>query len=78
MPRRKAQAQTLPEDWNYEATVTQIEAILDLIESGEMSLADVFEQFTVAVDYLKQCDRFLTERQQQVDLLIEQLDEADF
>ncbi len=67
------------ETLNYEATVEKVEEILDLMESGTMSLNDVFEQFGVAASYLKECDRFLGERRSQVELLIEQLtDEPDF
>ncbi|MBW4578967.1 MAG: exodeoxyribonuclease VII small subunit [Tildeniella nuda ZEHNDER 1965/U140] len=43
------------------------------IESGDLELADVFDQFSSAVSYLRQCDLFLTQRQQQMDLLIETL-----
>jgi exodeoxyribonuclease VII small subunit len=87
MPRRKLTTQEdpsplptphSPDRWNYETTVTQVEEILAFIESGDLDLSDVFEQFGVAVEYLKQCDRFLSEKQQQVDLLIEQLEEPDF
>jgi exodeoxyribonuclease VII small subunit len=67
-----------PEDWQYEETVTQVEAILNLIEAGDMDLADVFEQFTVAIAHLKNCEKFLGDRQQQVDLLIETLTDTDF
>ena len=68
-----------PENWNYEETVAQIEEILSQIEAGELELADVFEQFSTAVNYLRQCESFLAERQQQVDLLIETLtDESEF
>jgi exodeoxyribonuclease VII small subunit len=63
-------------NWNYEATVRQIEEILNLIERGEMDLADVFEQFSVAITYLKQCEQFLSERQTQVGLLIETLSDT--
>jgi exodeoxyribonuclease VII small subunit len=66
-------------DWNYEATVAQVEAIIARIEAGELDLAEVFDQFTTAVEYLHQCEAFLTKRQQQMDLLIEKLgDESDF
>jgi len=69
----------LPEAWNYEATVAQVETIIEQIEAGELELAEVFEQFTAAVKYLRQCESFLQERQQQMDLLIETLtDESDF
>lgn len=65
--------------WNYEQTVAQVEEILTRIESGELELADVFEEFSTAVECLRQCEAFLAERQRQVDLLIETLtDEAEF
>ncbi|MBD1823845.1 exodeoxyribonuclease VII small subunit [Cyanobacteria bacterium FACHB-DQ100] len=67
------------EPWNYETTVAKVEKILTRIESGELELADVFEEFSAAVEYLRQCESFLAERQKQVDLLIETLtDEAEF
>ncbi|MCA1990752.1 MAG: exodeoxyribonuclease VII small subunit [Coleofasciculus sp. S288] len=70
---------SLPEGWNYEATVAQVETIIEQIEAGELELADVFEQFAAAVKYLHQCEAFLQKRQQQMDLLIETLDaDSDF
>ncbi|HAA33015.1 MAG TPA: exodeoxyribonuclease VII small subunit [Cyanobacteria bacterium UBA8553] len=65
---------SLPEAWNYEATVAQIETIIEQIETGELELAEVFEEFAAAVQYLRQCEAFLQERQQQMDLLIETLE----
>jgi len=59
--------------WSYEATVQQVEAIMARIESGELELADVFDQFAAAVNSLRQCELFLSQRQQQMDLLIETL-----
>lgn len=65
--------------WNYEATVKKIEDITARIESGELELAEVFDEFAAAVEYLNQCEAFLSQRQKQVDLLIETLtDEAEF
>lgn len=66
---------SLPPSWNYEATVTQVERIIKQIEQGELELAEVFDQFTSAVEYLRQCKLFLQQRQQQMDLLIETLTE---
>jgi exodeoxyribonuclease VII small subunit len=63
----------VPADWNYEATVTEVETIIDQIERGELELAKVFEQFSTAVEQLRQCELFLANQQQQVDLLIETL-----
>ncbi|BAY10327.1 exodeoxyribonuclease VII small subunit [Calothrix sp. NIES-2098] len=59
--------------WNYEAKVAEIENIITRIETGELELEEVFDQFTTAVEYLRQCENFLQQRQQQVDLLIETL-----
>ena len=65
--------------WNYEATVAEVETIIEQIEAGELPLAEVFERYGLAVKYLNQCDAFLQERQQQMDLLIEPLSEdAEF
>ena len=69
MPRAKKSAET----WNYETSVEQIEAIITDLETGELPLADIFEQFEKAVVELKKCDRFLQEKQQQAQLLIETL-----
>jgi exodeoxyribonuclease VII small subunit len=76
--KKSAEALQSPENWNYEATVAKVEAIIEQIESGHLELADVFNQFTAATAYLRQCESFLAQRQQQMDLLIETLtDEAE-
>ena len=63
----------LPANWRYEATVAEIEATIDQIERGELPLSEVFDQFSTAVEQLRQCEGFLNRQQQQVDLLIETL-----
>jgi len=72
MVKRKS-ASSSEEGWNYEAKVAEIEGIITRIEAGELELEAVFEQFASAVEYLRQCETFLQQRQQQVDLLIETL-----
>ncbi len=67
----------LPDSWKYEATVAQVERIVKQIENGELELAEVFEQFSTAIEYLRQCETFLTQRQEQMDLLIETLDKDE-
>ena len=66
-----------PPGWNYEATAAQVEAIITQIETGELDLAEVFDQFTAAVEYLRQCEIFLAERQQRMALLIENLADSE-
>lgn len=72
MPRPK-KTPPLPEDWNYEATLRRIEVITTQLETGELPLAEVFDQFSEAVVALQQCDQFLQQKQQQASLLIEML-----
>jgi exodeoxyribonuclease VII small subunit len=69
MPKKATPAET----WNYEATVATVEAIIADLESGNLPLASVLAQFEQAVQALNQCETYLQEKQQQVDLLIETL-----
>ena len=75
-PRKKAAtSNAIPEDWKYESAVEQVEAIVDRLETGELELGEVFEQFQQAVQSLNQCEKFLQEKQEQVTLLIETLED---
>jgi exodeoxyribonuclease VII small subunit len=67
----------MKKDWNYEAKVAEIETIISRIEAGELQLEEVFEQFSAAVKSLRECETFLQQRQQQVDLMIETLQDND-
>ncbi|PSN14649.1 exodeoxyribonuclease VII small subunit [filamentous cyanobacterium CCT1] len=69
MPKKTTPAET----WNYEATVATVEGIIADLESGSLPLATVLSQFEQAVQALQQCETYLHEKQQQVDLLIETL-----
>ena len=72
-------AMPLQQGWNYEKAVAEVEKIIARIEAGELELEEVFDSFAVAVEYLRQCETFLQQRQQQVDLMIETLkDEPEF
>ncbi|HAA29992.1 MAG TPA: exodeoxyribonuclease VII small subunit [Cyanobacteria bacterium UBA11369] len=66
----------LKEGFSYEETVAKVEAIITQIEAGKLDLAAVFDEFTAAVEYLRQCENFLHEKQQQMDLLIETLEDT--
>ncbi len=68
----------IPPDWHYETTVEAVEAIVARLETGELELGEVFEQFGQAVTYLKQCEQFLQGKQEQLGLLIETLEETEF
>lgn len=75
-PRKKAaKSNPSPDDWKYESAVEQVEAIVDRLEAGELELGEVFEQFQQAVQSLSHCEQFLQEKQEQVTLLIETLED---
>lgn len=62
------------EDWSYEGAIARVEETLARLESGQLPLAEVLEQFQQASQDLQQCDSFLREKQAQLDLLVEVLD----
>ncbi|PSB04385.1 exodeoxyribonuclease VII small subunit [Merismopedia glauca] len=61
-------------DWTYEDTVAKAEKIINSIESGKLSLSEVFEQFQLASSYLRECERFLEQKRQEMNLSIEYLE----
>jgi exodeoxyribonuclease VII small subunit len=75
MVKRKTTSTNEIDGGNYEAKVAEIETIITRIEAGELQLEEVFEQFAAAVEYLRQCETFLQQRQQQINLLIETLND---
>ena len=78
MAKRNNSATSMPSTGgSYEAKIAEIETIITRIEGGELELADVFAEFATAVEYLRECDSFLQQRQQQVDLLIETLQDGE-
>ena len=60
--------------WNYENSINQIETIITQIESGQLPLEEVFTQFEIAVTSLQKCEKFLNQRQQKMQLMIETLE----
>ncbi len=62
-------------DFNYEETVANIETIIEEIEGGELTLAEVFDRFSLAATDLKKCEAFLAKGQQEMNLAIETLED---
>ena len=75
-PQNASSTVQLDANWRYEPAVDQIETIVSQIESGELELAEVFEQFGVAVQQLQLCEAYLSQHQQQLDLIVETLSET--
>jgi exodeoxyribonuclease VII small subunit len=80
LPQEQSSSNASPDpiqdpNWNYEATVNQIEEIVTSIETGDLDLAELFSQFEIAVSQLNQCETFLQNKQAQMDLLLETLED---
>ena len=66
-------------NWNYEASVAEIEALIEKIESGDLPLETVFSKFEIAVKQIQHCEQFLEQGVKRMELLIETLeDDLDF
>jgi len=65
------------ETWDYETTVNRVESAIAAIESGQLSLAEVFEQFSVAAEDLKHCEAFLDRGRHLRNLWVESLEEDE-
>ncbi len=61
--------------WNYEASVAEIEALIEKIESGDLPLEIVFSEFEIAVKQIQHCEQFLDQGVKRMELLIETLDD---
>jgi exodeoxyribonuclease VII small subunit len=65
----------LPSDWQYDRAIETVEEIIAQLESGQLPLNTVFEQFGVAVAQLRHCETFLQQGQAEMELQIELLSE---
>lgn len=74
--RSKSEEAATDPNWRYEASVGEVERIIQAIEGGDLDLAEVFEQFSTAVQHLNQCEAFLSQQQQQMAVLIETLQDG--
>ena len=60
-------------NWKYETAVNELEAIINQIESGNLPLEELFNQFEIAVEHLHCCENFLLQGKEKMGLLIETL-----
>ncbi len=62
---------------NFELAMTEIEAIVERIEGGEIGLEDALLQYERGVTLINQCRARLGRAQQQVEDLTKRLEQAD-
>ncbi|ERN41904.1 exonuclease VII small subunit [Rubidibacter lacunae KORDI 51-2] len=61
---------------DYDRAIADVEAIVDQIESGVLPLEELFAHFTIAVEQLHACERYLARGREQMELLVETLDDS--
>jgi len=57
---------------NFEASLEQLESIVDKMESQELSLEQALNQFEQGIGLTKQCQKALTQAKQKVEKLIDE------
>ena len=62
---------------SFEQAITEVEKIIDRIESGEMGLEDQIEQYARGAEMLKRCRAVLDRCEQRVEEITAQLDKSD-
>lgn len=61
---------------NFEKSLADLEALVERMEAGEMSLEESLQAFEQGVRLTQQCQKALAEAQQRVQLLTQQNGEA--
>ena len=62
MPRKK-------NDFDFETAVTELEALVEQMESGELTLEETLKQFERGVALTRACQKALKQAEQKVELL---------
>ncbi|NJL99736.1 MAG: exodeoxyribonuclease VII small subunit [Leptolyngbyaceae cyanobacterium RM2_2_4] len=76
MAKSKSAPTSPPQDpWHYEAAIAEVERIIAAVESGQLDLGDVIDHFVAATQTLKRCEAFLHDKQAQVGILVQTLQE---
>ncbi|WP_370980717.1 exodeoxyribonuclease VII small subunit [Agaribacterium sp. ZY112] len=57
---------------NFEQNLSELEALIDSLESGELSLEQALSQFEKGIKMSRDCQQALTDAEQKVQVLLEQ------
>jgi exodeoxyribonuclease VII small subunit len=74
---RKPQAET-PATPDFEASLEELEALVERLERGDLPLEDALRNFERGVQLTRQCQGALTEAQQKVEILLKDGSKQDF
>lgn len=73
--QQKAKEQSTDENPDFEASLEELEGLVEALESGELSLADSLERFKRGVELSKHCHEMLDRARQSVEILSRPEDE---
>ena len=68
MPPKAAPAKALPVD--FEQALTQLEALVNAMEKGQLSLDESLKAFEQGIQLSRQCQQALKQAEQKVELLL--------
>ena len=68
--------QTAGEKKDFEASLAELEGLVEALESGELNLADSLERFKRGVELSKHCHEMLDQARQSVEILSRPEDES--
>lgn len=71
-----AAKQKVEEELDFEAALTELEALVAHLEKGELSLDESLQQFKRGVELTRRCQKILDEAQQVVEKLTDTDDES--
>jgi len=72
---KKAGAKAADQQPDFEASLKELEGLVEALESGELSLADSLERFRRGVELSRNCHEMLDQARQSVDILTRADDE---
>ncbi|NLM75398.1 MAG: exodeoxyribonuclease VII small subunit [Clostridiaceae bacterium] len=68
-------------DMPYEQAIAELESIVNLLESGELTLEDSMKMFEKGVGLVRYCNKKLDDIEKRITIILEennQIDERDF
>lgn len=71
-PKRRLLVSTTRKPLNFEKSLSDLEALVERMEEGDMSLEESLKAFENGIRLTQHCQQALTQAQQRVQMLIEQ------
>lgn len=70
-PETDTTEQTGKNNFNFEASLNELEKLVDALENGDLSLEQSLQDFERGINLTRACQNALTDAQQKVQILLE-------